>query len=216
MTFKNVKAGLKQLRAGELLILLTIVTGLVFSVAGTYAQQMEKAGNTEAYNTAMTVAAIGLITTMVITALGNIFKVLGILKASKDGGKFSTALAFAALNVALSLAGTFFTKNNLVSDGIRTATSILDVFTTYFVVNGILEVSEKISNTELKNQCEKSIFWILRAEICSAIVQVIGIFMKKNPNLTAIASVVAIAALVMSLISYIVYLKLLKKAAKAL
>ena len=45
MTFKNVKAGLKQLRAGKLLILLTIVTGLVFSVAGTYAQQMEKAGN---------------------------------------------------------------------------------------------------------------------------------------------------------------------------
>ena len=205
MTFKNVKEGLKQLRTGELLILLTIFTGLVLSVAGTIGQQMQKAGNTEAYNKAMTIAAIGLIATMLITALGNVLKVLGVLKASKDGGKFSTALVFAALNVALSLAGTFFTKNNVVSDGIRTATSILDVFTTYFVVN-----------SDLKNQCNKSIFYILRAEVCSVIVQLIGIFMKKNDTLTTIASIIGVVALVLSLISYIVYLKLLKKATKVL
>ncbi|MBR2546465.1 MAG: hypothetical protein IKE93_09915 [Erysipelotrichaceae bacterium] len=216
MTFKNVKEGLKQLRTGELLILLTIFTGLVLSVAGTIGQQMQKAGNTEAYNKAMTIAAIGLIATMLITALGNVLKVLGVLKASKDGGKFSTALVFAALNVALSLAGTFFTKNNVVSDGIRTATSILDVFTTYFVVNGILEVAERIGNSDLKNQCNKSIFYILRAEVCSVIVQLIGIFMKKNDTLTTIASIIGVVALVLSLISYIVYLKLLKKATKVL
>lgn len=216
MTLKNAKAGLKTLRTGELLILLTVLTSLVLSISGTVAEELQKAGQTDAYNTAMAVSAISLVVTMAITALGNILKVLGVLKASKDGGKFSTALIFAALNVALSIAGTFFFKSGKAADGIRSATGIVNVFTTYFVVAGIQDVADKIGNAELKKKCEKSMFLILRAEVCSVVAQAISMFMKNNPAMNTVAGVIGVVALVISLVSYLIYLGLLKKAVNAL
>ena len=215
MSFKNAKNGIKKIRAGELLGLLTIVTTFVLTITGGIAENMKEAGNAR-YETVVTVARIALFAELFISALSSILKILGIVQASKDSGKFSSALIFAALSLAISVVSGFFTKSKAVSEGIGPITSLLNVFTTYFIVMGIQELAEKTKDSVLQKECEKSLFYVLRAEIASVIVQVISILFKNSAAVTTISAVAGIASLVLSLISYFVYLGLLKKAAKAL
>ena len=216
MSFKNAKDGIKKIRTGELLSLLTIVTAFVMTVASGLAESMKQSGKNEYYDTVMLIARIALFGELIISALSSILKILGIVQASKDSKKFSSALVFAGLSLAISVVSTFFTKSKTVSDRISPVTGLLNVFTTYFVVTGIQELAEKIKDSALQKECEKSLFYILRAEIGSIVVQILGILFKNNSAVTAISAVAGIVTLVLSLISYLVYLGLLKKAAKAL
>ena len=216
MKFTNAKKGIKKIHTGEMLELLTTILMIVASGRTSFSEMFQKSGNTNGYNTVMLIASICLIVSLICTGIGSIFKIFGILDASKDEGSFIAAIIFTLLNLALEIGGNVLKQNELLKDIISPLKSLLNVLTMFCIVRGIIIMAEKSNNMSLHGQGRKSMSLILWTELLSIVLQILGRFISSKSEMFVIPAVVGIVTMILALISYFVYLKLLKKAANEL
>ena len=216
MKFVNAKEGVRKIHTGEMLELLTTILMIVAGSRTSVSDMFQKAGNNDGYDTVMWIASACLIISLFCTAIGSVFKVLGIVKASKDEGSFIAAIIFTLLNLALEIGGNVLNQNELLKDIISPLKGLLNVLTMYCIVRGIIIMSEKSNNISLHGEGRKSMSLILWTELLSIVLQVLGRFISTKSEMFAIPVIVGIVTMILALVSYIVYLKLLKKAANEL
>jgi hypothetical protein len=215
MRFPNAFRGVKKIWLAELLMLLAAVIGiiLIFVIAANSTLVGDDVVvNKEAVETPA--AILGILAALIaLTAF--ILNLVGMINARNDDAGFRIALLVTVLGIITSAVSAIWSSNQTLVKWMDTATTIFSLFASYYVLTGIANLAEKLSDSATKALALKS-RTLLEGTFCATVVFKLIINIFKIQDGSTIYTILSIVALVLELVSYLLYLRALSKGKKML
>ena len=225
MSYSNVSLGMKKLFRAEILSLIAaVLTGLavIFSIL-TVASASAADQGVEGSIIVAIGGGIGLIVffiaAAVISIIAFILKIKGVNLAGKDEANeskqyFKSAFVCIMLALVCSACSAIFTTNQNVGSALNSASSILDLCSTYFILFGISNFADKIGNAALSAKAQKLVWIIVITQLIAIIAQIIAQYATGALG-AVLAITLSIIGTVLTIVQYIMYLSVLSKAKTA-
>jgi len=214
MRFPNAFRGIKKIWLAEMLMLLAAIVGIVIVIVAATNGSMvgEDIVISESVKTPITVLSI---ITAVIALVAFILNLVGLINARTDDSAFRIALLVTLLGIAASVVQVIWSKNQGLVKWMDTLTTIFSMFATYYVLTGIANLAEKLSDSATKALALKS-RTLVEGTFCATAIFKLIINIFKIQETSTIYLILSIVALVLELVSYILYLRALSKGKKML
>ena len=214
MRFPNAYRGVKKIWLAEMLMLLAAIVGIIMVIV--MAANGTMVGEDIVINEGVKtpIAVLGIVTA-VIALVAFILNLIGLINANNDDSAFRIALLVTILGIVASAISAIWSNNETLNKWMDTALTICSMFASYYVLTGIANLAEKMSDAATKALALKTRTLAEGSFCATALVQLIlSIF--KIQNGSTISTILAVIALLLELVSYILYLRALSKGKKML
>ena len=214
MRFPNAFRGIKKIWLAELLMLLAAVVGIIMVIV--MAANGTMVGEDIVINEGVKtpIAVLGIVTA-VIALVAFILNLVGLINANNDDSAFRIALLVTILGVVASAISAIWSNNETLNKWMDTAITICSMFASYYVLTGIANLAEKMSDAATKALALKS-RTLVEGSFCATALFKLIISIFKIQNGSTISTILAVVALLLELVSYILYLRALSKGKKML
>jgi len=214
MRFPNAFRGIKKIWLAEMLMLLAAIVGIVIVIVAATNGSMvgEDIVISESVKTPITVLSI---ITAVIALVAFILNLVGLINANNDDSAFRIALLVTILGVVASAVSAIWSNNETLNKWMDTAITICSMFASYYVLTGIANLAEKMSDAATKAVALKS-RTLVEGSFCATALFKLIISIFKIQDGSTISTILAVVALLLELVSYILYLRALSKGKKML
>ena len=214
MRFPNAYRGVKKIWLAELLMLLAAIVGIIMVIVA--AMNGSMVGEDIVINEGVKtpIAVLGIVTA-VILLIGFILNLVGLINANNDDSAFRIALLVTILGVVASAISAIWSNNETLNKWMDTAITICSMFASYYVLTGIANLAEKMSDAATKALALKS-RTLVEGSFCATALFKLIISIFKIQDGSTISTILAVVALLLELVSYILYLRALSKGKKML
>ena len=214
MRFPNAFRGIKKIWLAELLMLLAAIVGIVIVIVA--AMNGSMVGEDIVINEGVKtpIAVLGIVTA-VIALVAFILNLVGLINANNDDSAFRIALLVTILGVVASAISAIWSNNETLNKWMDTAITICSMFASYYVLTGIANLAEKMSDAATKALALKS-RTLVEGSFCATALFKLIISIFKIQDGSTISTILAVVALLLELVSYILYLRALSKGKKML
>ena len=209
MRFPNAFRGVKKIWLAELLMLLAAVVGIIMVIV--MATNGTMVGEDIIINESVKtpIAILGIVTA-VIALVAFILNLVGLINANNDDPAFRIALLVTILGIVASAISAIWSNNETLNKWMDTALTICSLFASYFVLTGIANLAEKMSDAATKALALKS-RTLVEGSFCATALFKLIISIFKIQEGSTISTILAVIALLLELVSYILYLRALNK-----
>ena len=214
MRFPNAFRGIKKIWLAELLMLLAAVVGIIMVIV--MATNGTMVGEDIIINESVKtpIAILGIVTA-VIALVAFILNLVGLINANNDDPAFRIALLVTILGIVASAISAIWSNNETLNKWMDTALTICSLFASYYVLTGIANLAEKMSDAATKALALKS-RTLVEGSFCATALFKLIISIFKIQEGSTISTILAVIALLLELVSYILYLRALSKGKKML
>ena len=214
MRFPNAYRGVKKIWLAEMLMLLAAIVGIIMVIV--MAANGTMVGEDIVINEGVKtpIAVLGIVTA-VIALVAFILNLIGLINANNDDSAFRIALLVTILGVVASAISAIWSNNETLNKWMDTALIICSMFASYYVLTGIANLAEKMSDAATKAVALKS-RTLVEGSFCVTALFKLIISICKIQNGSTISTILAVIALLLELVSYILYLRALSKGKKML
>ena len=214
MKFPNAYRGVKKIWLAEMLMLLAAIVGIIMVIV--MAANGTMVGEDIVINEGVKtpIAVLGIVTA-VILLIGFILNLIGLINANNDDSAFRIALLVTILGVVASAISAIWSNNETLNKWMDTLTTIFSMFASYYVLTGIANLAEKMSDAATKALALKS-RTLVEGSFCATALFKLIISIFKIQDGSTISTILAVVALLLELVSYILYLRALSKGKKML
>ena len=214
MRFPNAYRGVKKIWLAEMLMLLAAIVGIIMVIV--MAANGTMVGEDIVINEGVKtpIAVLGIVTA-VILLIGFILNLVGLINANNDDSAFRIALLVTILGVVASAISAIWSNNETLNKWMDTAITICSMFASYYVLTGIANLAEKMSDAATKALALKS-RTLVEGSFCATALFKLIISIFKIQDGSTISTILAVVALLLELVSYILYLRALSKGKKML
>ena len=214
MRFPNAYRGVKKIWLAELLMLLAAIVGIIIVIV--MAANGTMVGEDIVINEGVKtpIAVLGIVTA-VIALVAFIMNLVGLINANNDDSAFRIALLVTILGVVASAISAIWSTNAGLVKWMDTLTTIFSMFASYYVLTGIANLAEKMSDAATKALALKS-RTLVEGSFCATALFKLIISIFKIQDGSTISTILAVVALLLELVSYILYLRALSKGKKML
>ena len=214
MRFPNAFRGIKKIWLAELLMLLAAVVGIIMVIV--MATNGTMVGEDIIINESVKtpIAILGIVTA-VIALVAFILNLVGLINANNDDPAFRIALLVTILGIVASAISAIWSNNETLNKWMDTALTICSLFASYYVLTGIANLAEKMSDAATKALALKS-RTLVEGSFCATALFKLIISIFKIQEGSTISTILAVIALLLELVSYILYLRALAKGRKML
>ena len=214
MRFPNAYRGVKKIWLAELLMLLAAIVGIIMVIV--MAANGTMVGEDIVINEGVKtpIAVLGIVTA-VIALVAFILNLIGLINANNDDSAFRIALLVTILGIVASAISAIWSNNETLNKWMDTALTICSMFASYYVLTGIANLAEKMSDAATKAVALKS-RTLVEGSFCATALFKLIISIFKIQNGSTISTILAVIALLLELVSYILYLRALSKGKKML
>jgi hypothetical protein len=214
MRFPNAYRGVKKIWLAEMLMLLAAIVGIIMVIV--MAANGTMVGEDIVINEGVKtpIAVLGIVTA-VIALVAFILNLIGLINAKNDDSAFRIALLVTILGIAASAISAIWSNNETLNKWMDTALTICSMFASYYVLTGIANLAEKMSDAATKAVALKS-RTLVEGSFCATALFKLIISIFKIQNGSTISTILAVIALLLELVSYILYLRALSKGKKML
>ena len=217
MSFPNAYRGVKKIHLGQIFALLAALAVIAVTVFA--AAKIDFESETVSESVLGSIAII-LLVGGILSVIGMIITIAGIVNARKDESAFSGALIFVILGLIVSAANSFYFSNNEkfadIAAYINTGVKLLTLIASMCVVKGIMNLAGKLNRPDMVQKGRTAMTAIVIIFIIAIACDLVRIFFSPEKIGDTILSVIEIAASVLMLIYLIVYIAYLGKAKKML
>lgn len=214
MKFPNAFRGIKKIWLAELLMLLFVAASIIsVVVAVTNSSLVDE--KVVLNSSAETTVGLLVIVTGLLVLVAFVLNLVGLINARTDDSAFRIALLVTLLGIAASVVQVIWSKNQGLVKWMDTLTTIFSMFATYYVLTGIANLAEKLSDSATKALALKS-RTLVEGTFCATAIFKLIINIFKIQETSTIYLILSIVALVLELVSYILYLRALSKGKKML
>jgi hypothetical protein len=214
MRFPNAYRGVKKIWLAEMLMLLAAIVGIVIVIVAAMNGSMVGEDIVISEGVKTPIAILGIVTA-VILLIGFILNLIGLINANNDDSAFRIALLVTILGVVASAISAIWSNNETLNKWMDTAITICSMFASYYVLTGIANLAEKMSDAATKALALKS-RTLVEGSFCATALFKLIISIFKIQNGSTISTILAVVALLLELVSYILYLRALSKGKKML
>ena len=214
MRFPNAYRGVKKIWLAEMLMLLAAIVGIVIVIVAAMNGSMVGEDIVISEGVKTPIAVLGIVTA-VILLIGFILNLVGLINANNDDSAFRIALLVTVLGVVASAISAIWSNNETLNKWMDTATTICSMFASYYVLTGIANLAEKMSDAATKALALKS-RTLVEGSFCATALFKLIISIFKIQDGSTISTILAVVALLLELVSYILYLRALSKGKKML
>ena len=221
MKYPNAAKGVKRIFTAEILGLIStilLIIGFVLLIPALVAKNGAEGMEGAAIGATVAMGVFVLIAG-VLSIIAFIMNIIGISNASKDEENFKSALLFLILGLvakAASITIGRFVKDAAVATGmLDSASSLLNIFVTIFVISGIVKLADRLNRGDISAKGTNVLKILIAVNVLSLIASFVASVMG-GPVASGVSLVLAIVSAVLSLVQYIMYLSLLGKAKKML
>ena len=209
MRFPNAFRGIKKIWLAELLMLLAAVVGIIMVIV--MATNGTMVGEDIIINESVKtpIAILGIVTA-VIALVAFILNLVGLINANNDDPAFRIALLVTILGIVASAISAIWSNNETLNKWMDTALTICSLFASYYVLTGIANLAEKMSDAATKALALKS-RTLVEGSFCATALFKLIINIFKIQSGSTIHTILAVIALLLELVSYILYLRALNK-----
>ena len=209
MRFPNAYRGVKKIWLAEMLMLLAAIVGIIMVIV--MAANGTMVGEDIVINEGVKtpIAVLGIVTA-VILLIGFILNLIGLINANNDDSAFRIALLVTILGVVASAISAIWSNNETLNKWMDTAITICSMFASYYVLTGIANLAEKMSDAATKALALKS-RTLVEGSFCATALFKLIISIFKIQDGSTISTILAVVALLLELVSYILYLRALNK-----
>ena len=209
MRFPNAFRGIKKIWLAELLMLLAAVVGIIMVIV--MATNGTMVGEDIIINESVkTPIAILGISAALIALVAFILNLVGLINANNDDPAFRIALLVTILGIVASAISAIWSNNETLNKWMDTALTICSLFASYYVLTGIANLAEKMSDAATKALALKS-RTLVEGSFCATALFKLIINIFKIQSGSTISTILAVIALLLELVSYILYLRALNK-----
>ena len=214
MRFPNAYRGVKKIWLAEMLMLLAAIVGIIMVIV--MAANGTMVGEDIVINEGVKtpIAVLGIVTA-VIALVAFILNLIGLINANNDDSAFRIALLVTILGIVASAISAIWSNNETLNKWMDTALIICSMFASYYVLTGIANLAEKMSDATTKALALKS-RTLVEGSFCATALFKLIISIFKIQNGSTISTILAVIALLLELVSYILYLRALSKGKKML
>ena len=214
MRFPNAYRGVKKIWLAEMLMLLAAIVGIIMVIV--MAANGTMVGEDIVINEGVKtpIAVLGIVTA-VIALVAFILNLIGLINANNDDSAFRIALLVTILGIVASAISAIWSNNETLKKWMDTALIICSMFASYYVLTGIANLAEKMSDAATKAVALKS-RTLVEGSFCATALFKLIISIFKIQNGSTISTILAVIALLLELVSYILYLRALSKGKKML
>ena len=214
MRFPNAYRGVKKIWLAEMLMLLAAIVGIIIVIV--MAANGTMVGEDIVINEGVKtpIAVLGIVTA-VIALVAFILNLIGLINANNDDSAFRIALLVTILGIVASAISAIWSNNETLNKWMDTALTICSMFASYYVLTGIANLAEKMSDAATKAVALKS-RTLVEGSFCATALFKLIISVFKIQNGSTISTILAVIALLLELVSYILYLRALSKGRKML
>lgn len=214
MRFPNAYRGVKKIWLAEMLMLLAAIVGIIMVIV--MATNGTMVGEDIVINEGVKtpIAVLGIVTA-VIALVAFILNLIGLINANNDDSAFRIALLVTILGIVASAVSAIWSNNETLNKWMDTALIICSMFASYYVLTGIANLAEKMSDAATKAVALKS-RTLVEGSFCATALFKLIISIFKIQNGSTISTILAVIALLLELVSYILYLRALSKGKKML
>ena len=214
MRFPNAYRGVKKIWLAEMLMLLAAIVGIVIVIVA--AMNGSMVGEDIVINEGVKtpIAVLGIVTA-VIALVAFILNLVGLINANNDDSAFRIALLVTILGVVASAISAIWSNNETLNKWMDTAITICSMFASCYVLTGIANLAEKMSDAATKALALKS-RTLVEGSFCATALFKLIISIFKIQDGSTISTILAVVALLLELVSYILYLRALSKGKKML
>ena len=214
MRFLNAYRGVKKIWLAEMLMLLAAIVGIIMVIV--MAANGTMVGEDIVINEGVkTPIAVFGIVTAVIALVAFILNLIGLINANNDDFAFRIALLVTILGIVASAISAIWSNNETLNKWMDTALTICSMFASYYVLTGIANLAEKMSDAATKAVALKS-RTLVEGSFCATALFKLIISIFKIQDGSTISTILAVIALLLELVSYILYLRALSKGKKML
>lgn len=214
MRFPNAYRGVKKIWLAEMLMLLAAIVGIVIVIVAAMNGSMVGEDIVISEGVKTPIAILGIVTA-VILLIGFILNLIGLINANNDDSAFRIALLVTILGVVASAISAIWSNNETLNKWMDTAITICSMFASYYVLTGIANLAEKMSDAATKALALKS-RTLVEGSFCATALFKLIISIFKIQDGSTISTILAVVALLLELVSYILYLRALSKGKKML
>ena len=214
MRFPNAYRGVKKIWLAEMLMLLAAIVGIVIVIVAAMNGSMVGEDIVISEGVKTPIAVLGIVTA-VILLIGFILNLIGLINANNDDSAFRIALLVTILGVVASAISAIWSNNETLNKWMDTAITICSMFASYYVLTGIANLAEKMSDAATKALALKS-RTLVEGSFCATALFKLIISIFKIQDGSTISTILAVVALLLELVSYILYLRALSKGKKML
>ena len=214
MRFPNAYRGVKKIWLAELLMLLAAIVGIIMVIVMAANGTMVGEDIVISEGVKTPIAVLGIVTA-VILLIGFILNLVGLINANNDDSAFRIALLVTILGVVASAISAIWSNNETLNKWMDTALTICSMFASYYVLTGIANLAEKMSDAATKALALKS-RTLVEGSFCATALFKLIISIFKIQDGSTISTILAVVALLLELVSYILYLRALSKGKKML
>ena len=214
MRFPNAYRGVKKIWLAEMLMLLAAIVGIVIVIVAAMNGSMVGEDIVISEGVKTPIAILGIVTA-VIALVAFILNLIGLINANNDDSAFRIALLVTILGVVASAISAIWSNNETLNKWMDTAITICSMFASYYVLTGIANLAEKMSDAATKALALKS-RTLVEGSFCATALFKLIISIFKIQNGSTISTILAVVALLLELVSYILYLRALSKGKKML
>lgn len=214
MRFPNAYRGVKKIWLAEMLMLLAAIVGIVIVIVAAMNGSMVGEDIVISEGVKTPIAVLGIVTA-VILLIGFILNLVGLINANNDDSAFRIALLVTILGVVASAISAIWSNNETLNKWMDTAITICSMFASYYVLTGIANLAEKMSDAATKALALKS-RTLVEGSFCATALFKLIISIFKIQDGSTISTILAVIALLLELVSYILYLRALSKGKKML
>jgi hypothetical protein len=209
MRFPNAFRGIKKIWLAELLMLLAAVVGIIMVIV--MATNGTMVGEDIIINESVKtpIAILGIVTA-VIALVAFILNLVGLINANNDDPAFRIALLVTILGIVASAISAIWSNNETLNKWMDTALTICSMFASYYVLTGIANLAEKMSDAATKALALKS-RTLVEGSFCATALFKLIISIFKIQEGSTISTILTVIALLLELVSYILYLRALNK-----
>ncbi len=214
MRFPNAFRGIKKIWLAELLMLLAAVVGIIMVIV--MATNGTMVGEDIIINESVKtpIAILGIVTA-VIALVAFILNLVGLINANNDDPAFRIALLVTILGIVASAISAIWSNNETLNKWMDTALTICSLFASYYVLTGIANLAEKMSDAATKALALKS-RTLVEGTFCATALFKLIISIFKIQSGSTIHTIMAVIAMVLEILAYILYLRALAKGKKML
>ncbi len=216
MTFPNAAKGLKKIYSAEILALVAALCSGIILIVTAFTVASAEDGSVAGALTGVAIIGLFGLGALVLLILALIFNLIGISSAKKDetGDQKGFATAFICIICSLIagvVAGFFTTSIPALATGLTTASKLLDLIATYYVLYGIADFADKLGDSDLAAKSRGMAVKLCVLYCVSIIANAVTSFLSGKLG-TIVALLLALVVLLFSVVYYIMYLRTLKTA----
>ena len=205
--FKNAYSGIRKIYISEVMMLIASIITIVSAVL-----TLITVGPSTEKDIKLIILGIFVFAYAIVALVAFILNIVGLAKARLDERSFNTAFILTFVGIAVSIVSGVFAQDTVLANSFNTAVELIWLLVTCFIIIGIVNLANKLSNSAVANKGNNLLRLILCVQILAIIIRILSIIFTALNISMVLPAIFAIIAGVLTIVYHFIYISLLSKA----